>query len=62
MDTTIENALKIIANPIITDKRKNYWIKVVKDTANGFRVAKLYSQADLLEKQLRFAVSRRSQL
>lgn len=59
MDTTIETAIKIISNPSISAWRKVYWTKLVKDEINGFRVAKLYSQADALEKQLNVAISKR---
>jgi hypothetical protein len=52
MDVTIDTALKIISNPSVSAWRKVYWTKLVKDEVSGYRVAKLYSQAEMLEKRL----------
>jgi hypothetical protein len=58
MDTTIENAIKIIANPVISDWRKQFWVKTVKEEIDGLCVAKLFSQAEVLENQLLVAMKK----
>jgi hypothetical protein len=60
MDTTIDNALSIISNKNIPEYRRNHWIKVVKEEANGFRVAKLPLQAEILDRRLSVAVGRKA--
>jgi hypothetical protein len=61
MDTTIETALSIVSNPSISAWRKAYWTKKVRDEIAGYRIAKLYFQADALEKQLNVALLKRVQ-
>ena len=57
MDTTMPTALKIISDKTVSDWRKRYWIQRVTDEISGFRLVKLDSQANLLEKQLNVAVT-----
>jgi hypothetical protein len=57
METTIESALKIISNPSVSEWRKSYWIKVVRNEIAGYKAVNLYNQASLLEKRLNAVTS-----
>jgi hypothetical protein len=58
MDVTTQEALRIVSNlpDGKWDRRKKYWIKVIKDEIYGLRVARLNTKADLLEKQLNASI------
>ena len=61
MDTTIQNALNIIANPSISDWRKQFWVKIVKEEIDGLCFADLFTQAQTLDIQLSDAMKKGSE-